>query len=53
VLLSTDEEIDGHYYHKLRDFIATEYTLRFDEATDTSSIEDGYLVSDSEAAHVT
>ena len=44
-LLSTDTEIDKGLYHSLKDRISNSYRISCDEATDTSSISDGYFWS--------
>ena len=43
ILLSTDEEINGQYYKKLKPAIAKEYHIRYDDALRTSAIESGYF----------
>ncbi|MBT2011243.1 DNA sulfur modification protein DndD [Enterobacter hormaechei subsp. xiangfangensis] len=43
ILLSTDEEIYGDYYKKLKPYIAKEYTIEFDELRKTSFFKEGYL----------
>lgn len=43
ILLSTDEEINGQYYKKLKPSIAKEYHIRYDDALRTSAIESGYF----------
>lgn len=43
ILLSTDEEISGQYYKKLKPAIAMEYHIRYDDALRTSAIEPGYF----------
>ena len=42
ILLSTDEEIDGAYYQKLRPSLAGEYEIYFDEERGGSGIRAGY-----------
>jgi len=42
ILLSTDEEIDGAYYQKLRPSLAGEYEIYFDEDRGGSGIRTGY-----------
>lgn len=43
ILLSTDQEIDKHHYEKLTDFIDREYSLRYDDGSDSSEVIDGYF----------
>jgi DNA sulfur modification protein DndD len=43
ILLSTDEEIQGHYYKKLKPYIAKEYHIAYDEAECSSFIQPGYF----------
>ncbi|HDU3862616.1 TPA: DNA sulfur modification protein DndD [Klebsiella quasipneumoniae subsp. quasipneumoniae] len=43
ILLSTDEEIYGHYYKKLKPYIAKEYTIEYDDVRHTSYFKEGYL----------
>jgi DNA sulfur modification protein DndD len=43
ILLSTDEEIAGAYYEKLRPWIAHEYRLQYCEERDVTTIEIGYF----------
>lgn len=43
ILLSTDEEIYGQYYKKLKPFIAQEYNISYDEKNNSSYIKSGYL----------
>ena len=51
ILLSTDEEIAGTYYEALVPSISHSFTLRYDEETQSSSIESGYAFA-SEVARV-
>jgi len=44
ILLSTDEEIYGKYYKKLKPYIAQEYNITYDEKNKSSYINNGYLV---------
>lgn len=46
ILLSTDQEIDAQAYRKLKPFVGHEYSLVFDEETQTTSIENGYRFRD-------
>jgi DNA sulfur modification protein DndD len=50
ILLSTDEEIVGRYYEMLKPYIANEYVLSYDDATQSSTIETGYFPGYKEAA---
>ena len=50
ILLSTDEEVVGRYYEMLKPFIANEYVLSYDEAAQSSTIENGYFPGYKEAA---
>jgi DNA sulfur modification protein DndD len=43
LLLSTDEEIAGDYYKKLRPVVNREYHIHFDEKANTSTISEGYF----------
>ena len=43
VLLSTDEEVVGHYYETMKPFIANEYLLEYDEESQSSQIHLGYF----------
>lgn len=43
ILLSTDEEIDGGYYEKLRPVICSEYVVTYDDQTHSSTIRPGYF----------
>jgi DNA sulfur modification protein DndD len=42
ILLSTDEEIYGEYYNKLKPNLAHEYGLVFNESTNCTTVEVGY-----------
>lgn len=42
ILLSTDEEIDDHYYRLLEEAIARSYTIEHDEELQSSVIKSGY-----------
>jgi DNA sulfur modification protein DndD len=44
ILLSTDEEINGRYYARLKPKIAREYVIQYDSALQSSRIEPGYFV---------
>lgn len=50
VLLSTDEEINGRYYVRLKPKIAREYVIHYDAAIQSSRIEAGYFVQKEIAA---
>ncbi len=43
ILLSTDEEIAGQYYKKLKPSVAKEYHISYEEAAKTSTITKGYF----------
>ncbi|EGR2691909.1 DNA sulfur modification protein DndD [Vibrio parahaemolyticus] len=43
ILLSTDEEIAGQYYKKLKRYVAKEYHISYEEAAKTSTITEGYF----------
>ncbi|WP_117234236.1 DNA sulfur modification protein DndD [Vibrio maerlii] len=43
ILLSTDEEIAGQYYKKLKPSVAKEYHISYEEAVKTSTITKGYF----------
>ena len=43
LLLSTDEEIAGEYYIKLKPMVNREYHISFDEQANTSTISEGYF----------
>lgn len=45
ILLSTDEEIMGHYYNELKPFVAKEYHIQYNETLKTSTITAGYFGS--------
>lgn len=42
IILSTDSEVDEHYYKMMKDNIGDEYTLIYDESTKSTSIQKGY-----------
>lgn len=42
IILSTDSEVDKHYYQMMKDNIGDEYTLIYDEQTKSTSIKKGY-----------
>ncbi|MDE1324518.1 DNA sulfur modification protein DndD [Vibrio aestuarianus] len=43
ILLSTDEEIAGQYYTKLKRSVAKEYHISYEESAKTSTITEGYF----------
>lgn len=43
ILLSTDEEVRDHYYHRLRPHLSHEYLISYREKDRTSAFEDGYF----------
>ncbi|MFP2203700.1 DNA sulfur modification protein DndD [Enterobacter ludwigii] len=43
ILLSTDEEIYGEYYKKLKPYIAQEYNIHYDEEKRSSFFKSGYF----------
>jgi len=43
ILLSTDEEIAGQYYRKLKPSVAKEYHISYEETAKTSTITAGYF----------
>lgn len=43
ILLSTDEEIAGQYYKKLKPSVAKEYHIHYEENAKTSTITEGYF----------
>ncbi|WP_136484169.1 DNA sulfur modification protein DndD [Vibrio sp. H11] len=43
ILLSTDEEIAGQYFKKLKRSVAKEYHISYEEAAKTSTITEGYF----------
>ena len=45
ILLSTDEEIYGDYYEKLKPFISRSYTVVYDDKTRSSKANPGYQFS--------
>lgn len=44
ILLSTDEEINGRYYARLKPHIAREYVIHYDNKIQSSRIEEGYFL---------
>jgi DNA sulfur modification protein DndD len=43
ILLSTDEEIVGGYYNSLKNSIAQEYLVEYDEVAQSSVVSNGYF----------
>jgi DNA sulfur modification protein DndD len=43
LVLSTDTELDQQYFRKVREHVAKTFHLRFDEATERTTIEEGYF----------
>ena len=43
ILLSTDEEVVGSYYHQLKPFIGRHYLIEYDEIANTSRFKDSYF----------
>ena len=43
ILLSTDKEIDEHYYKKIAKYIDREYSLEYDDSSHSSEVVDGYF----------
>lgn len=46
IILSTDSEIDRHYYDIMKENIGDEYTLVYDDTKQCSVIQRGYLIGD-------
>ena len=44
IILSTDSEIDSTYYELMKENVGDEFTLKYDELTRSTSIEEGYLM---------
>lgn len=44
IILSTDSEIDVNYYGLMKDNVGDEFTLKYDETTQSTSIQRGYLI---------
>jgi DNA sulfur modification protein DndD len=49
LLLSTDQEVDEHYYRLLRHAVAREYRIEFSHEANGSSFRDGYFWHNEEA----
>ena len=43
LIFSTDEEITSTYYKALKPYISREYSINYDEASESSIFEDGYF----------
>jgi DNA sulfur modification protein DndD len=43
LVLSTDTELDQQYFRKIREHVAKTFHLRFDAATERTTIEEGYF----------
>lgn len=43
IILSTDTEIDRNYYNMIKQYIGDEFTLKYSEETNSTSIEKGYF----------
>lgn len=43
IILSTDSEIDKHYYDMMADYIGDEYTLLYDDINKNTSVKKGYF----------
>ena len=48
IILSTDSEIDSHYYSKLKPYISKSYTITFDSSKGKTKIHDGYFFDNEE-----
>lgn len=46
IILSTDSEIDSTYYDLMKENVGDEFTLKYDEVTKSTSIEEGYLMGE-------
>lgn len=46
IILSTDSEIDKHYYDIMKDMVGDEFTLVYDDELKCSKIKKGYFVGD-------
>ncbi len=44
IILSTDSEIDEGYYKLMKKNVGDEYTLEYDEISQSTSIQKGYLI---------
>jgi DNA sulfur modification protein DndD len=43
LLLSTDEEIDEHYYDKLKPWVGRSYSFQFDDSIGATRVQQGYF----------
>ena len=43
IILSTDSEIDRHYYDMMQEYIGDEFTLNYSEETKSTTISRGYF----------
>jgi DNA sulfur modification protein DndD len=43
LLLSTDEEIDEHYYDKLKPWVGRSYSFQFDDSLGATRVQPGYF----------
>ena len=43
IILSTDSEIDSTYYNIIKKYVSNEFTLRYNEDTKSSTVENGYF----------
>ena len=48
IVLSTDSEIDSHYYEKLKPYISKSYTIAFDSSKGKTRIHEGYFFDNEE-----
>lgn len=48
IVLSTDSEIDSHYYEKLKPYISKSYTIIFDSSKGKTIIDEGYFFDNKE-----
>lgn len=46
IILSTDSEIDGHYYEVMKENVDDEFTLVYDDEKKCSTIKKGYFVGE-------
>lgn len=46
IILSTDSEIDGHYYEVMKENVGDEFTLVYDDEKKCSTIKKGYFVGE-------
>lgn len=51
ILLSTDEEIFGRYYDKLKPWIGRSYELEFDDTLASTTIREGYFGGEARHGH--